>query len=228
MKLRPHCGLLVTTPVFIAAGTFANNSGDATPGLPAGIQADDILMLIVQSVGTDPDPAAPAGYALITKAETVSGTSLVINVFWKRATASESAPTVIDTGDHQCAQILAFRGCTPIGNPWDDTNTNTQTATTAVSISGATTTGPLRLIVAIAGTSLDANSTTEFSGWTNANLVSITEITDQVGNSNLGGGFGAAAGVKTLAGAVGTTTATSANSNTHANICIALKGFGSS
>lgn len=227
MKARENIGLLQTTPVFIGTGgSLQGNIGDFTPNFTfaGGILVDDILLFVVENDSASTVPAAPAGYAsVLNSPQTDAGSRL--SVFWKRATAAESAPTIADTGDHQAGAVLLFRGCVNSGNPWDVTAGSNSNGT-SISCPTVTTTGPLRLIVAIASTGLDANSTTEFSAWANANLVSVTEILDGVDSSGNGGGVGAAVGVKVNTGATGATTATAANSSPHGLLTIALKGFG--
>jgi hypothetical protein len=120
--------------------------------------------------------------------------------------------------------MTAFRQVKTTGNPWNAVATGAAgSSTTAISVPGLTTTVGNTMVVAIASTARDADSTAEFAGWTNASLVSATEGIDAVSSAGNGGGFGMAYGVKTAAGLVSATTATSANADRHAYMSIALR-----
>jgi len=130
---------------------------------------------------------------------------------------------VADSGDHQIARIITFRGVIASGNPWDvAVGSVAATASTAVSIPGATTTVANTLVVAIVANATDTTSA-RTSGWTNANLTSLTERMDNNTSSGNGGGFGVATGVKATAGAYGATTATLATSSVQGMLSFALK-----
>jgi hypothetical protein len=223
-------------PAFVAAGTAKHSIGSTTVPYPAGVLTDDILILLQETAGGDAAPAAPSGWTEITNSPSAdtTGTSAQktrISAFWKRYNSSTDFLEAIlgvsspDAGDHQNAIIVAFRNCYLLGNPWDVTAAGTAgLATTAVSCPTVTTTGTNRLVLAVASTSIETSSTTEFSGWTNANLTGITEIVDFTTTSGDGGGIGAAYGFKATAGATGATTATAVNNERHAYLTIALKG----
>jgi hypothetical protein len=86
--------------------------------LPPGWEENDIFLLVVQSNGEDP-AAAPSGWTEIPGESPQFTAETRTTVFWRRATASEVAPGVTDTGNHTQAIIACFRGCPTIGNPWD-------------------------------------------------------------------------------------------------------------
>jgi hypothetical protein len=65
--------------------------------------------------------------------------------------------------------------------------------------------------------------TTNFSAWTNANLTSLTERTDNTVDNGNGGGLGIATGVKATAGAYGNTAVTLASSAYKGMMSIAIK-----
>src|SRR5882672_7107385 len=59
-------------PTFIAAGTFAEGTGNITPGPPAGIQANDILLLFVETANET--VSAPAGWSAVADSPQGTGT----------------------------------------------------------------------------------------------------------------------------------------------------------
>src|SRR5574337_1215041 len=82
-------------PRFRSAGNAASGTGNVTPSVPSGTTTNDILLLVVQS--SNETINAPSGYTAVTNCAQGTGTaatagSVGINVFWKRAGASESAP----------------------------------------------------------------------------------------------------------------------------------------
>lgn len=95
-------------PAFVAAGTsaFADNAS-ASPGLPAGASANDLLVILAAIRNTAGTVGTPAGYTKLTLA---SGVALL----WKVHSGSESAPTVTfsggSAGDTTFAQMIALRG----------------------------------------------------------------------------------------------------------------------
>jgi len=87
-------------------------------------------------------------------------------------------------------RIIAIRGAVSSGNPWNVTAGGVEAVSdTSGSIPGATTTVTNTLVVTAIATSLpDETSTAKFSGWTNANLTSLTERTDNSVTAGNGGG----------------------------------------
>jgi hypothetical protein len=203
----------VAAPVFTAAGTFQGSASTATPGIPAGTVADDILLLFVESENEAVTLSTAQGFVEIGQAGqgTAGGaTSSRIAVFWKRATGSDSAPTVADAGDHVACRILGFRGCKTSGNPWNGTPTWTHDAVsdTTLDAAGPTTTAADCLVVIGAANIIDTN-TSQTVNYTNGNLTGLagTGAGDNT-NQGTGGGFNVGTGVKATAGAVGNTTVT--------------------
>jgi hypothetical protein len=211
-------------PTVVAVGTIASGTGDITPGLPAGWAVNDIFLVFCESGTADPAPAVPTGYAHVT-GSSVSTTGTRLTVFWKRATAAESAPLIADTGNHQSARMMAFRGCRTTGNPWEITQTSVEAVVdTTGSASGPTTTQANELIVVACSSDYDpaADDTVGYSAFTNAALGSLTEQIDNRSAAGGGGGLGVATGTKATAGAVGATTYTLANAANKAHLVIAL------
>jgi len=221
-----------STPTFVAAGAVAANAAAITPALPAGIATNDILLLFLETRNQAITIANQNGgtWTEVTNSPQGSGTTdgTRLTAFWSRNNGTQGAPTTSDSGNHQLGRIVAFRGCVTSGNPWDVTAGGVEaTADTSGAIPGATTTVANTLVVAAIATSLpDADGTANFSAWTNANLTSVTERTDNTTVTGNGGGLGVVTGVKATAGAYGNTTVTCGTAAVKGMVSIALKPGG--
>jgi hypothetical protein len=216
-------------PRVYAVGAVASGTATVAPAIPAGTTTDDILVLIAENDNlSGASIPAMTGWADITGSPVAMTTAQTtkLTVRWKRAGASETAPTVGDPGDHVIARIIGIRGCITTGNPWDVTNTGTETTSdTSASFPTVTTTVANTLVMNFIATGADlaADSTAQYSAWTNA---SLTDLTEQVDNALIignGGTIGAASGVKAVAGAVSATTATLVTAATKAMMTVAFK-----
>jgi hypothetical protein len=220
------------TPAYISSGAVATGTTSITPSLPSNIQTNDILLLFIETpnrvvtitdanggtwaeVANSPQGTGTAGAAAATR----------LTVFWSRYNGSQGAPTAAaPLSDQIIGQILAVRGAAAVGNPWDVTSGNiSSTSSSSFSITGATTTVPDTLVIAVVASTIDTTSW-QISTWANSNLLSFTNIwIDNNTDIGGGGGFGLAAGVKTTAGNYGTTTGTLRYSSIQAMMTIALK-----
>ena len=221
-----------TTPTFVAAGAVSSSTGAITPALPTGRATGDILLLFLETANQAISITNQNGgtWTEVTSSPqgtgTAGGTSATrLTAFWSRYNGTQGNPTVSDSGNHQLGRIIAIRGAAASGNPWNITAGGVEaTADTSGSIPGATTTVGNTLVVTAIATSLpDSSSTTRFSAWTNANLTSVTERTDNSVSSGNGGGLGIATGVKATAGAYGNTAVTLATSASKGMMSIAIK-----
>jgi len=219
-------------PTFVAAGAVASGTGTITPALPSGIASGDILLLFLETSNQAISISNQNGgtWTEVTNSPQYCGTAAGttgarLTAFWSRYNGTQGAPTASDSGNHQLGRMIAIRGAAASGNPWDVTAGGVEaTSDTSGSIPGATTTVADTLVVTAIATSLpDASSTSKFSGWTNANLTSLTERTDNSVNAGNGGGLGIATGVKATAGAYGNTAVTLADSAYKGMISIAIK-----
>jgi hypothetical protein len=217
-------------PTFVAAGAVASNTTAISPALPAGIATGDILLLFLETANqaiTIPTPNGGTWTQVASSPQsTGSGTTATrLTAFWSRYNGTQGAPTTSDSGDHQLGRIIAIRGAVDTGNPWDVTAGGVEAASdTSGSIPGATTTVANTLVVAAIATALpDASSTAKFSAWTNANLTSVTERTDNTVTAGDGGGLGVATGVRVATGAYGNTAVTLVNASYKAMMSIAIK-----
>lgn len=220
------------TPAYVAAGTIASGTGSITPALPAGLATGDILLLFVETANETSSVSNANGgtWAQVTASPQGTGTAggsaaTRLTAFWSRYNGTQGAPTLADSGNHQVARMIAIRGAAASGNPWDVTAGGVEaTSDTSASVPGATTTVANTLVViAVAGSLPDSNVTTNFSGWSNANLSSLTERTDDARNAGNGGALGIATGQKLAAGAYGNTASTLGSSATKGMISIAIK-----
>jgi hypothetical protein len=205
----------------VDVGAFTSGTTAISPPLPSGTAENDILVLFLETFNE----------AITVSGWTEAADSPVINtsvqptrltIFWKRAGASESAPTTSDSGDHQAGQILGVRGCLASGDPWDDTTSGTQLFGLTVTVPGITTTVANALVIAAVGIQRDGAGAW-FSAWTNGNLTGITERMDDICIDGNGGGFGVATGYKATAGATGDMTVTSFSQEVYTLWCGALK-----
>ncbi len=210
---------------YVATGSFESGSTSITPTLPSGWAENDIFVFIGHSQSSP--GISCAGWTAAPDAPLADLNDITVCVLYRRATSSESNPTMTSAG-HGTGAIMAFRGCPTSGSPWDVTagSVNNAHGTSAV-IPGVTTSLPNCMIIAAIGTSHDLSSSAIFSGWTNANLASIDERIDGATTTGSGGAIGAAQGAKLTAGATGNTTATvagGADFNRLTYWCGALKG----
>ena len=223
------------TPTFVAAGTVASGTGAITPALPAGLAANDILLLFLETANQAVSISNQNGATWSEVANSPQGTGTAggtsatrLTAFWSRYNGTQGAPTTSDSGNHQAGRMIAIRGVATSGDPWDVTAGGTEsTADTSGAIPGATTTVANTLVVAAIATSLpDASGTANFSAWANSNLTSVAEQTDNTVTAGNGGGLGLATGGKASAGAYGNTTVTCATSAAKGMMSIALKPSG--
>lgn len=127
----------MASPTFQAVGTLADaNSGDITPALPVGYQADDIFILSV-SLHSDASKtvSTPSGWTEFVNVERSDAAATFIYqrqlLYWRRSTATESAPTVtIPTGGlwSVIGAIAGFRGAVTSGDPIEATATDSNDA----------------------------------------------------------------------------------------------------
>jgi hypothetical protein len=209
-----------------------SGTGAITPALPAGIATNDILLLFLETSNQAISISNQNGgtWTAVTNSPQYCGTAAGttgarLTVFWSRYNGTQGAPTASDSGDHQMGRMIAIRGAVESGNPWNVTAGGTEAVSdTSGSIPGATTTVANTLVVTAIATSLpDASSTAKFSAWTNANLTSVAERTDNSVTAGNGGGLGIATGIKATAGAYGNTTVTLVNAAYKGMMSIAIK-----
>lgn len=193
----------MAVPSVVGVGTAAAGTGTVTPTLPSGVQADDILLLFVENYYNEKSTAT--GYTeLVTYKHTTPNRT--ITVLWKRAGSSESDPTVSDSGDFQIAAVMAVRGCLTTGSPFGEVFGGAHSAGSTGLLPAIKTYVSDCLYVGAVGGAVDNKTTANYSGWTNANLTSITEQLDYFSDAGYGGGLGIVTGSKASAGSITTTS----------------------
>ncbi len=147
-----------------AIASAANNS--VSPGLPSGWAANDILICVVSSHDNNSATITnPSGWAAWESGKS-NGTKLQFSVFWKRATSSETAPTVSHSsfGSYIDAVIVAYRGCVTSGDPSDVIGTTVATtpanANENFSTAGITTTIAGDMVIEIGSPQINTASGT--------------------------------------------------------------------
>lgn len=215
----------------VAVGAVANGTGAITPGMPVGRAVSDILLLFIESEN-EVVTVSGGTETWVQVADSPQGINVAgaadaarLTVFWARNSSTTStAPTTNVVTDHLLGRMVAYRGVTPAGDPWNVTSGDTVTpATATVTVPGDTTTVDNCLVVfACAGSLPDANSTTEFGAATNASLTAITEEIDNAVNSGTGGSLWVGSGLKAAAGLYSATTCTKGTAATQGRISIAL------
>ena len=202
----------MAAPVVRSVGVAVDNANAISPGLPSGAVEGDLLIMILetraQAITVTDWAEAPSS----PQTSTGSNKSR-LTIFYIIETAVGVNRTTSDSGNHQIGQIIAIQaGTFNSTTPFNVAAGGIQLAVTAVSVILAVTTGHIP----------DADGTTEFSGWTNADLSAVTERMDKTGNAGDGGAIACATGVKAAAGAYGATTATAVTTANRGVISLAI------
>ena len=193
-----------TVPTINAVGAAFGGTGAPTATLPSPVAENDILVLVLQS--SQQAIATPATYARLGPQNGIGPAagagSTRLGVFWKRAGASESAPTIADSGDHTYGFMFTVRGCPTTGDPFRMLG---QSWKFTASSSGASSSGVTRvdnsLVVSIWAHAIDS-ATAQGSSPTNSSLSSVTEVFDGATTDGTGGGIYVMSGIKAVAGDV--------------------------
>lgn len=214
----------MAVPTWVAAGTLvAGNS--QTPGLPSGWQEGDIFILTAQSESNS-SITTPSGWNVVTGSPVAATTAPEAWAFWRRATSSESAPTVTysggDTGGP--SRIHAFRGCVASGDPINASASRAQSSTQTNHTCETVTTTVADCLVVFVLTGW--NDVTSFGSYTNGNLANLTERADDGSSFGFTSRLALAHGEKASAGSTGTTSVTAGSSTQGAFITLALAPAG--
>lgn len=214
---------------FRAVSAKASGTGAVTPALPAGMAANDIVVLVAStdaggSISITANGSITTWNALTGSPIDVTGGEKLY-VWWGRWSSGTTGPTVTPGGNHCIAATAAWYNVDTSSSPIDVSTTGTETTSdTSFSFATGLTTTVNNTKVLVICTSGEDSNTGQFSGaFTNANLTSISTRINYGTNSGGGGGFGLAEGTLASAGAVGTWAETLANASSKAYICFAFK-----
>lgn len=209
------------TIAFVAAGTAATGTTDLSVAWPGSQSAGDIGLLLVETIHGQ--TIAPSGWTALSSSPVESpATAHALHVLYKIAAGSDSNASVSGFTNHAIGKIIVFSGVDNT-SPINDTTNKAAAVATDITLPSVTTDTADCAIVHVAGSGRDTNSTAQFSGWTNANLASITEIVDELTSVGGGGGLGAAWGILSSAGSSGTGSVTQATTIIGTAITVALK-----
>jgi len=193
----PPAGPSYAGPTWVTNGAFTSGAAAVTPGLPTGYAANDIFILFVESEnGASSAIAPPTGWSMVTNQSGLTNglgalngaSSTSLETFWKRATASETAPSVEDRGDYALAQIMCIRGAESNAYPFHAVQVDNKSGSSkTVSITNATTTISNCLIVLATSAMFDGSTGDNYSDWYNPSLTNLAERGD-VGTITASGG----------------------------------------
>lgn len=211
-------------PTYIGKGTFQSTTLalGTTPSLPASLSNGDLLIAVVSTPNDDTLYSVDGDWTLLgTTGTGTVATAGAVDVWVWFATYNGSALGAFGTTNARlkCQQVYAFRNAT------DPTNYSTglqTTAGTAWTLPTLTTTVADSYIFFAIGNDRDADSTANISGYTNSNLTNITEIHDQTVSTGVGGGIATVYAEEATPSTIGTTSCTSASSNTGAFITFSI------
>lgn len=192
---------------FVNIGTKASGTGNITPTIPNGVQAGDLMLLYVENLGSESAPSTPSGWTYLNDTWFTTGDNTRMWVAYRWWQSGDSNPQITDTGDHQIANIIAYRGVNST-NPF---NVNTYGAATNITwnygnlTTGVSSTVDNCLFVCFSAHTKDSN-TSPITGWGMDGCTSVTGRDYQSTNSGSGGGWLVHEGVKATAGSCGNVT----------------------
>ncbi len=206
---------------------IAFRAAGITPGLPAGTTAGDLLLLYVETAfefGTVPgDWTFDTSDSLGASAGAAGVTTL--QLYYKIAGSSETAPSLGDAGNHTCAVILGFTGVdggTQLDAASGHANAPSSTSVTWTSGLVTSVTAGAMFVVAVSNAT-DTATAQGSDTLTNANITFTPGIGNASGTTanstaGVGGGMSIYYGIRAAAGALGTTTGTIATASGQALI----------
>lgn len=194
----------------VGTSSTATGGGAATPGIPAGTAANDILVAVVISTTTTV-PTTPAGWT--QKLATTNATNHVQTILWKRATGSDTAPSITGQQFEVLAQIAAFSGCITTGDPFSAASAQANASSTTVTAPSITPANANEMILFAASWTTQGASSASFSGYSGTNPT-FTEAFDVAQGAGVVYNVSTALayGLKTDTTATGSRTATESGS----------------
>jgi len=155
----------MSVPVFRAASAKASGTTGATAvGLPAGLVANDIVLLIATTIAGGSISVTTNGsigtWNLVTNLpiDVTSGEKLY--VWWGRYSSGSTGPSVTPGSDHVCAGTVAYSGCITDSTVINASPTGSETTSdTSFSFAtGTSTTVKDCMIIGICTTGTDTNT----------------------------------------------------------------------
>src|SRR3990167_3935571 len=211
-----------------AKATDGTDPYSVTPDLPAGMVANDIVILVAATESTGTATLSAAGS--VTTWTAITGSPVAVTggkklyVWWGRWASGTTGPTITATTNMIIAATAAWSGCDTTASVINNqANGNETTADTTLSfVTGISTTVNNCMVLLISTDDIDSN-TAQHSSQANSNLGSVAERLDVNTNAGSpGGGFQIAEGTLATAGAIGTWTTTLANNSAKAYLTLAL------
>src|SRR3990167_9818615 len=217
---------------FRAAGgkaTDGTSPFSVVPALPAGMVADDIVILVAATEDTGTASINANGSIATWTAITGSPVSVSggkkLYVWWGRWASGTTGPTVTADTNMIIAATAAWSGCDTTSSVINTQETGSE-STSDNSLSFATTVSTSVancMVLLISNDDTDSN-TAQHSSQANTNLGSIAERLDVNTNAGTpGGGFQITEGTLATAGAIGTWTTTLAANSAKAYLTLALQ-----
>jgi hypothetical protein len=213
------------TVVGVGAASATTATTTMTPGFPASLLQDDLLVCLAESVGGQ-FYTLPTGWAQVTGSPLNIDTTTCLTVAWRRFTTGLTAPAwTLTGGNHAVGRIIGIRGVQTAGNPWVVTPTTSpdSTVNTVATWPALTTTSIENLILFCIATGRDLASTANLGAMTGGTgLTTITERMDNWVATGTGGGIGLVTAEKLTAGTTGAPTATMGTNEPRAMMTLAL------
>jgi hypothetical protein len=220
---------VATLVTYRATGTVASGAGAITPGLPSGMSANDIVILVASTIAGGSISITAVGSIATWTPLTGSPIDVTggekLYVWWGRWSSGSTGPTLTPGGDHIVGRTVAFYNCYVGGSPIDVSATGTEASsdTSFSFVTGLTTTYNNEIVITACTTGYDYSSTAQFGSWTGPNLGTKTERMDNCISTGGGGGFGVMSAPLVANGAVGTVGATLATASVKSYIVFALR-----
>lgn len=217
-------------PYYVNKGTFASGAGALTVTAPANVQADDLLILVLESENSPITLGTNSGrWTEFTNSPQSTGTAnaaggVRVGVYyrWSPNTAPGSQATV-DTGGHHTGIMIAIRGVSNTAGFFVSAG-YARAASANVATPEVTTPAPYYLIVNCIGLDKDLADSDTITAWfPDASIANTKEIHDQTVTTGAGGGIAIFLGEKQTAGATGNNFGTGDTSTTRAYLTIGLK-----
>jgi len=213
-----------TAPTYVGRTTFeATGSFGITVDAPVH-QAGDILILFVETANQN--VATPSGWTVLPNSPQGAGTAADnaatrVSVFYRIDTLNNvSSVNVADSGAHQVATIIAFRGVdqtTPITISAGDT---ASTSTTTITLPSITTTIDNSLVVLVYSSADKTGGGNTNSLPTNSNLTGLTRHQEVYGSNYCS--MDIMSGTMATAGSTGTSSGTLLAASLQGHIVFAL------